>query len=292
MGMRKLLITKSITSRETISLVKYMAEVAKFKLLQPHEEAKLAKRIKSGDENALQQLVNANLRFVISVAKQYEKHGLSLSDLINEGNVGLIKAAKRFDFTKGFKFISYAVWWIRQSIIQAIADQSRMVRFPLNKITLNSHINAGIEKLMQVNEREPTAQELAASLKMNEDEILSALQLTYRHVSFDAPLLNVEESNLYDLMEDRNCKSVDDNLAYTESLKEDIQHILSLLSARQKEIVSDFFGLGLENPLSLGEISRKLNLTTERVRQIKDKAILKIKNSRPSRRKLHVYLGA
>lgn len=292
MGMRKLLITKSITSRETISLAKYMAEVGKFKLLQPKEEAKLAKRIKCGDEEALWQLVNANLRFVISVAKQYEKHGLSLSDLINEGNLGLIKAAKRFDFTKGFKFISYAVWWIRQSIMQAIADQSRMVRYPLNKITLNSHINAGIEKLMQVYEREPTIQELGTSLKLNEDEILSALQLTIRHISFDAPIMREDECSLYDLMEDMNFKSVDNNLAYTESLKEDIQHILSMLTARQKEIVSDFFGLGLENPLSLSEISHKLNLTTERVRQIKDKAILKMKNSSPCRRKLHVYLGA
>lgn len=292
MGMRKLLISKSITSRETLSLAKYMAEVARYKLLQPKEEAKLAKLIKSGDEQALQQLVNANLRFVISVAKQYEKHGLSLSDLINEGNLGLIKAAKRFDMTKGFKFISYAVWWIRQSIMQAIADQSRMVRYPLNKITLNSHINMGIEKLMQVYERDPTTQELADSLKMNEDEILSALQITIRHISFDAPLLNEDESSMYDLIEDKNCKSVDDNLAYTESLKEDIQHILSMLTPRQKEIVSDFFGLGLENPLSLNEISHKLNLTTERVRQIKDKAILKIKNSKSSRRKLHVYLGA
>lgn len=292
MGMRKLLISKSITSRETLSLAKYMAEVARYKLLQPKEEAKLAKRIKSGDEQALQQLVNANLRFVISVAKQYEKHGLSLSDLINEGNLGLIKAAKRFDMTKGFKFISYAVWWIRQSIMQAIADQSRMVRYPLNKITLNSHVNMGIEKLMQVYERDPTTQELADSLKMNEDEILSALQLTIRHISFDAPLLNEDESSMYDLIADKNCKSVDDNLAYTESLKEDIQQILCMLTARQKEIVSDFFGLGLENPLSLNEISHKLNITTERVRQIKDKAILKIKNSKSSRRKLYVYLGA
>ncbi len=292
MGMRKLLITKSITSRETISLAKYMAEVCKYKLLQPKEETRLAKRIKCGDEEALWQLVNANLRFVISVAKQYEKHGLSLSDLINEGNLGLIKAAKRFDSTKGFKFISYAVWWIRQSIMQAIADQSRMVRYPLNKITLNSHINAGVEKLMQIYEREPTIQELATNLKINEDEVLSALQITIRHVSFDAPFMNEDECSLYDLMEDKNCKSADDHLTYTESLKEDIQHILGMLSGRQKEILSDFFGLGLENPLSLSEISRKLNLSTERVRQIKDKAILKIKNSKPSRRKLHVYLGA
>ncbi len=291
MGMRKLLISKSITSRECTSLAKYLSEVTKYKLLQPQEEIILAKRIKTGDENALQQLVNANLRFVISVAKQYEKHGLSLSDLINEGNMGLIKAAKRFDSTKGFKFISYAVWWIRQSIMQAIAEQSRLIRYPTNKITQNSQINEGIDKLMQKYEREPTVLEIASSLKLNEDEILSALQVTIRQVSLDAPLRNEDENNLYDLLEDKNCISSDNDLTYTESLKKDIQHILSMLTTRQKEIVSDFFGLGMEDSISISEISRKRKLSNERVRQIKDKAILKIKNSMLSRKKLLVYLG-
>ncbi|MBS1730786.1 MAG: RNA polymerase sigma factor RpoD/SigA [Bacteroidetes bacterium] len=289
--MRKLLITKSITSRESTSLAKYMAEINRYKLLNPKEEVILAKRIKNGDNEAFQQLINANLRFVISVAKQYQKHGLSLSDLINEGNIGLIKATQHFDITRGFKFISYAVWWIRQSIMQAIADQSRMVRYPLNKITLNAHVNSGIEKLMQKHGREPSTQEIAASLKMNEDEILSVIQITISHVSFDAPFSNEDESNMYDLIEDKNCKGTDEDLSYTESLKADIQQILGMLTGRQKEIISDFFGLGLEYPLSLGEISRKLNLSTERVRQIKDKAMSKIKNSRHSWRRLHVYLG-
>ena len=291
MGMRKLLISKSITSRECTSLAKYLSEVTKYKLLQPQEEIILAKRIKTGDENALQQLVNANLRFVISVAKQYEKHGLSLSDLINEGNMGLIKAAKRFDSTKGFKFISYAVWWIRQSIMQAIAEQSRLIRYPTNKITQNSQINEGIDKLMQKYEREPTVLEIASSLKLNEDEILSALQVTIRQVSLDAPLRNEDENNLYDLLEDKNCISSDNDLTYTESLKKDIQHILSMLTKKKKEIVSDFFGLGMEDSISISEISRKRKLSNERVRQIKDKAILKIKNSMLSRKKLLVYLG-
>lgn len=291
MGMRKLLISKSITSRESTSLAKYLNEVTKYKLLQPQEEILLAKRIKSGDESALRKLVNSNLRFVISVAKQYEKHGLSLSDLINEGNMGLIKAARRYDSTKGFKFISYAVWWIRQSIMQAIAEQSRLIRFPTNKIAQNSQINEDIDKLMQKYEREPTVLEIASSLKLNEDEILSALQVTVRQISLDAPLNNEDENNLYDLLEDSNCLSSDNELTYTESLRKDIQHILSMLTPRQKEIISDFFGLGMEDSISISEIGRKRKLSNERVRQIKDKAIMKIKNSMLSRKKLLVYLG-
>ncbi len=291
MGMRKLIITRSITRRETVSLEKYLAEIGKYKLLRNQDEVKLARRIKRGDATAEHELVNANLRFVISVAKQYQKFGIALSDLINEGNVGLIKAAKRFDETKGFKFITYAVWWIRQSLLQAIADQSRLIHYPLNKIALHLRIQHDAEKLSQLYEREPTANELAQSLKLNVDEVECAMQAMNEHISLDHSLDDNEEYNAYETIADKNCPCVDEHLEHTESLKKDIQLIMQQLTERQRQVLSDFFGLNHTPPLNLVEISEKLNLSKERIRQIKDKALLKLKNSKLCCRKLYTYLG-
>lgn len=288
--MRQLKITKSITNRESPSLEKYLQEIGKVELIQPEEEVKLAMRIKRDDRKALERLVNTNLRFVVSVAKQYQNQGLSLPDLINEGNLGLIKAALRFDETRGFKFISYAVWWIRQSILQALAEQSRIVRLPLNKVGLTNRISKAYQQLEQQFEREPTPEELAEALDMEIDEISSAINVATRHISMDSPLLDGEENTLVDVLENPNAEKTDFKVDHCESLKKEVERSLDTLSQRQREVVQYFFGIGLDNPLSLEDIGHKFNLTRERVRQIKDKAINKLKSTHRCRL-LKVYLG-
>ena len=288
--MRQLKITKSITNRESPSLERYLQEIGKVELIQPEEEVKLAMRIKRDDRKALERLVNTNLRFVVSVAKQYQNQGLSLPDLINEGNLGLIKAALRFDETRGFKFISYAVWWIRQSILQALAEQSRIVRLPLNKVGLTNRISKAYQQLEQQFEREPTPEELAEALDMEIDEISSAINVATRHISMDSPLLDGEENTLVDVLENPNAEKTDFKVDHCESLKKEVERSLDTLSQRQREVVQYFFGIGLDNPLSLEDIGHKFNLTRERVRQIKDKAINKLKSTHRCRL-LKVYLG-
>jgi RNA polymerase primary sigma factor len=290
MSMRQLKITKSITNRESQSLEKYLQEIGKVELITPEEEVKLAIRIKKGDQAALDKLTKANLRFVVSVAKQYQNQGLTLPDLINEGNLGLIKAAQRFDETRGFKFISYAVWWIRQSILQALAEQSRIVRLPLNKVGLTNRISKAYSQLEQEFEREPTPEELALLLDIDTDEVAATLGLAARHVSMDQPLADGEESTLIDVLVNENATSTDNDLAVIASLKTEIERSLSTLTERQKEVILYFFGIGIDHPLSLEDIGEKFNLTRERVRQIKDKAITKLRTT--SRCKLlRSYLG-
>nr|WP_325581056.1 RNA polymerase sigma factor RpoD/SigA [Dinghuibacter sp.] len=289
--MRQLKITKSITNRESQSLEKYLQEIGKVELLAPEDEVKLAVRIKQGDQAALERLTKANLRFVVSVAKQYQNQGLSLSDLINEGNLGLIKAAQRFDETRGFKFISYAVWWIRQSILQALAEQSRIVRLPLNKVGLTNRINKAFSSLEQEYEREPSPEELAEVLEMDTDEVAATLGVAARHVSMDAPFAEGEDNTLIDVLENPNAESADAAIEHDESLKTEISRSLQTLTDRQKEVIRYFFGIGVDHPMSLEDIGEKFNLTRERVRQIKDKAINKLRsNSRC--RLLRNYLGA
>lgn len=290
MSMRQLKITKSITNRESQSLEKYLQEIGKVELISPEEEVALAIKIKHGDQAALDKLTKANLRFVVSVAKQYQNQGLTLPDLINEGNLGLIKAAQRFDETRGFKFISYAVWWIRQSILQALAEQSRIVRLPLNKVGLSNRISKAYSQLEQEFEREPTAEELATFLDLEIEEVTSTLGSGIRHVSMDQPLADGEESTLIDVMANPNAISTDDELAFKASLKTEIERSLSTLSERQKEVIRYFFGIGIDHALSLEDIGERFNLTRERVRQIKDKAITKLRTA--SRCKLlKTYLG-
>jgi RNA polymerase primary sigma factor len=291
MSMRQLKITKSITNRESQSLEKYLQEIGKVELITPEEEVKLAVRIKEGDALALEKLTKSNLRFVVSVAKQYQNQGLTLPDLINEGNLGLIKAAQRFDETRGFKFISYAVWWIRQSILQALAEQSRIVRLPLNKVGLTNRISKAYSQLEQEFEREPTPEELAHLLDIDIEEVSSTLGLSARHVSMDQPLSDGEEGTLMDVMTNPNAESTDRDLDVKASLRTEIDRSLGTLTERQKEVVRYFFGLGVDHPLSLEDIGVKFNLTRERVRQIKDKAISKLRSA--SRCKLlRTYLGA
>jgi RNA polymerase primary sigma factor len=288
--MRQLKITKSITNRESASLEKYLQEIGKVDLITADEEVRLAKRIRTGDMIALERLTKANLRFVVSVAKQYQNQGLTLPDLINEGNLGLIKAAQRFDETKGFKFISYAVWWIRQSIMQALAEQSRIVRLPLNKVGSLSKINKASQLLEQEYDREPTPDEIAAMLNIDEDEVRTTLGVAGRHISVDAPFINGEENALIDVLENPNSVATDRHLAYQESLRSEIEQSLLCLQDKQAEVLKLFFGIGVEQPLSLEDISMKYDLTKERVRQIKDKAIIRLKSS--SRCKtLKTYLG-
>jgi RNA polymerase primary sigma factor len=290
MSMRQLKITKSITNRESQSLEKYLQEIGKVELISPEEEVALAIKIKHGDQAALDKLTKANLRFVVSVAKQYQNQGLTLPDLINEGNLGLIKAAQRFDETRGFKFISYAVWWIRQSILQALAEQSRIVRLPLNKVGLSNRIGKAFSQLEQEFEREPTAEELATYLDLEIEEVTATLGSGVRHVSMDQPLADGEESTLMDVMANPNAVSTDDELAFKASLKTEIERSLSTLSERQKEVIRYFFGIGIDHALSLEDIGERFNLTRERVRQIKDKAITKLRTA--SRCKLlKTYLG-
>ena len=291
MSMRQLKITKSITNRESQSLEKYLQEIGKVELISPEEEVKLAILIKKGDQAALEKLTKANLRFVVSVAKQYQNQGLTLPDLINEGNLGLIKAAQRFDESRGFKFISYAVWWIRQSILQALAEQSRIVRLPLNKVGLTNRISKAYSQLEQEYEREPTPEELATLLDLDIEEVASTLGMSARHVSMDQPLFDGEEGTLIDIMVNQNAVNTDNELAVNVSLKTEIERSLSTLTDRQKEVIRFFFGIGIDHPLSLEDIGDKFNLTRERVRQIKDKAITKLRTA--SRCKLlRSYLGA
>ncbi|MFZ4101981.1 MAG: sigma-70 family RNA polymerase sigma factor [Sphingobacterium thalpophilum] len=286
--MRQLKITQSITNRESQSLDKYLHEIGKVDLITAEEEVILAQKIREGDQAALERLTKTNLRFVVSVAKQYQNQGLTLGDLINEGNLGLIKAAKRFDETKGFKFISYAVWWIRQSILQAIAEQSRIVRLPLNQVGSLSKISKAFSRLEQEFEREPSPEELADNLETTVEKISDTLSNSGRHVSMDAPFVQGEENTLLDVLENSD-PNTDSNLI-NESLSEEIKRSLSTLTEREREIIVLFFGLSTNHPLSLEEIGEKFNLTRERVRQIKDKALQRLRHISRSKI-LKSYLG-
>lgn len=287
--MRQLKITKSITNRESASLDKYLQEIGREELITAEEEVILAKKIKDGDQRALEKLTRANLRFVVSVAKQYQNQGLSLPDLINEGNLGLIKAAKRFDETRGFKFISYAVWWIRQSILQALAEQSRIVRLPLNQVGSLNKINKAYSKLEQEFEREPSAEELAEVLDLPIDKVSDTMKVSGRHVSMDAPFANGEESSLLDVLINHDSPKADIGLM-NESLSKEIDRALSTLTERERDVVKLFFGIGLNHGLTLEEIGDKFDLTRERVRQIKEKAIRRLRHSSRSKL-LQQYLG-
>ena len=289
--MRQLKITKSITNRESQSLEKYLQEIGKVDLLTPEEEVDLAKKIKEGDQDALERLTKANLRFVVSVAKQYQNQGLSLSDLINEGNLGLIKAAQRFDETRGFKFISYAVWWIRQSILQALAEQSRIVRLPLNKVGSLNKINRAFSELEQEFEREPSPNELAELLEIPTEEVETTLGVAARHVSMDAPFVDGEDNSLLDVLENNATPTTDSGLEYSESLRTEIERSLGTLTERQMDVIKLYFGIGVDHPMSLEDIGERFGLTRERVRQIKDKAINKLRSSSRSKLLKH-YLGA
>jgi RNA polymerase primary sigma factor len=287
--MRQLKITKSITNRESASLDKYLQEIGREELITAEEEVILAKKIKDGDQRALEKLTRANLRFVVSVAKQYQNQGLSLPDLINEGNLGLIKAARRFDETRGFKFISYAVWWIRQSILQALAEQSRIVRLPLNQVGSLNKINKAYSKLEQQFEREPSAEELADMLDLPIDKVSDTMKVSGRHVSMDAPFANGEESSLLDVLVNLDSPKADTGLM-NESLSREIDRALSTLTERERDVVKLFFGIGLNHGLTLEEIGDKFDLTRERVRQIKEKAIRRLRHSSRSKL-LQQYLG-
>lgn len=278
MSMRQLKISKSITNRESQSLEKYLQEIGKVELISAEEEVKLSVRIRQGDEAALNRLTRANLRFVVSVAKQYQNQGLSLPDLINEGNVGLIKAAHRFDETRGFKFISYAVWWIRQSILQSLAEQARIVRLPLNKVGLSNRIHKAYTQLEQEFEREPSPEELAEELDLEVDEVSATLGIGGRHVSTDSPLSDGEENTLMDVLHNPNSERADKDIEHHQSLQQEIHRSLGALTERQKEVICYFFGIGVDHPMSLEDIGHKFNLTRERVRQIKDKAIDKLRS--------------
>jgi len=291
MSMRQLKITKSITNRESQSLEKYLQEIGKVELITPEEEVKLATLIKQGDQLALDRLTKANLRFVVSVAKQYQNQGLSLPDLINEGNLGLIKAAQRFDETRGFKFISYAVWWIRQSILQSLAEQSRIVRLPLNKVGLTNRVQKAYSLLEQQFEREPSPEELAEVLQMDIEEVSATLSLSSRHVSMDTPMSEGEDGTLLDVMENPNAEKTDAELDHKESLKTEIERSLKTLTERQKEVICFFFGIGVDHPMSLEDIGERFHLTRERVRQIKDKAITKLRAANRCKM-LRTYLGS
>ncbi len=287
--MRQLKITKQVTNRETPSLDKYLHEIGKVKLLNADEEVSLAKKIRQGDNKALERLINANLRFVVSVSKQYQNQGLSLPDLINEGNLGLIKAAQRFDETRGFKFISYAVWWIRQSILQALAEQARIVRLPLNKIGSINKVNNAFSRLEQDFQREPTADEIAKVLEIAPKEVKEALKVSSRHVSMDAPLKKDEDNTLYDVLLSNDSLSPDTHLL-DDSLRQEIDRSLATLSTRESDIIKLYYGLSGEPPYSLEEIGKLFNLTRERVRQIKEKAIKRLKNTYRSKI-LRSFLG-
>src|SRR6218665_3793822 len=289
--MRQLKITKQVTNRETASLDKYLQEIGKVDLITADEEVELAKRIKEGDQIALEKLAKANLRFVVSVAKQYQNQGLSLGDLINEGNLGLIKAAQRFDETRGFKFISYAVWWIRQSILQALAQQARIVRLPLNKIGTINKINRAYSELEQLYERPPSVHELAEFLECSVEDVRQSMSNSSRHISMDAPLLEGEESSssMYDVLPNDALPSPEEELN-KESLRKDIERSLSSLTSRESDVVRLYYGLNGKHPLTLEEIGDLFDLTRERVRQIKEKAIRRLKHTSRSRM-LKTYLG-
>tara|TARA_B100001750_G_C15516430_1_gene607599 strand:- start:1407 stop:2282 length:876 start_codon:yes stop_codon:yes gene_type:complete len=288
-GMRQLKITKQVTNRETASLDKYLQEIGKVELITAEEEVELARKIKKGDQNSLERLTKANLRFVVSVAKQYQNQGLSLPDLINEGNLGLIKAAQRFDETRGFKFISYAVWWIRQSILQALAEQSRIVRLPLNKIGSINKINKAYSILEQKFERPPTMKEISIEAEVSVSEVRESLKNSGRHVSMDAPLIDGEDSNMYNVIGSENSPSPDESLMI-DSLRNEIERSLATLTDREAEVVRAYFGLNEEHPMTLEEIGEAFDLTRERVRQIKEKAIRRLKHTTRSKI-LKTYLG-
>ncbi len=287
--MRQLKITKQVTNRDTPSLDKYLHEIGKVELISPDEEVMLARAIRAGDHDALARLVKANLRFVVSVAKQYQNHGMTLPDLINEGNLGLIKAAQRFDETRGFKFISYAVWWIRQAILQSLAEQSRIVRLPVNKIGSINRINKAYSKLEQEFEREPSAQEIAELLEIAPEDVKETIRTNGRTLSMDAPISPDDDNNMYDLMQNEETPSPDRNLI-NESLSYEIEKALSTLSPREAKVLKLYFGIGMKHPFTLEEIGEELKLTRERVRQIKEKAIKRIQFTTRSRI-LKSYLG-
>ncbi len=287
--MRQLKITKQVTNRETASLDKYLQEIGKVDLITAEEEVELARRIKQGDRIALEKLTKANLRFVVSVSKQYQNQGLTLPDLINEGNLGLIKAAQRFDETRGFKFISYAVWWIRQSILQALAEQSRIVRLPLNKIGSINKINKASARLEQGFEREPNVSEIAGELDMTETEVKESMRNAGRHVSMDAPLIQDEDNTMYDVLRSDEAPTPETGLLY-DSLRKEIDRAISTLTGREADVVKYYFGLNGGHPMTLEEIGEKFDLTRERVRQIKEKAIRRLKHTSRSKI-LKSYLG-
>ncbi len=287
--MRQLKIIKQVTNRETVSLDKYLHEIGKVDLLSSEEEVNFARKLKEGDEEALNKLVKANLRFVVSVAKQYQNQGLSLPDLINEGNLGLIKAAQRFDETRGFKFISYAVWWIRQSILQALAEQSRIVKLPLNKIGSINKVNKAFAELEQKYEREPSVDELVEVLELATDDVKEALRSSNRHLSMDAPLTQDEDSNMYDVLLSYDSPSPDRGLL-NDSLRKEIERALATLTPREGNIIRLYFGLNGKHPHTLEEIGEEFDLTRERVRQIKEKAIKRLKQTTRSKI-LKSYLG-
>lgn len=286
--MRQLKISKSFTNRESASLDKYLQEIGHEELLSVEEEVELAQKIKKGDRRALERLTRANLRFVVSVAKQYQNQGLSLPDLINEGNVGLIKAAEKFDETRGFKFISYAVWWIRQSILQAIAEQSRIVRLPLNQVGSVNKINRELNKFEQEHERRPSVDEIADRIDLPEDKIEEAMKTNNRHVSMDAPFVDGEDNSLLDVLADNNMPMADKALVQ-ESLRKEIDRAIELLNDREQKVVRAFFGIGSPE-MTLEEIGDKYNLTRERVRQIKEKAIRRLRHNTKNKL-LKTYLG-
>jgi RNA polymerase primary sigma factor len=287
--MKQLKITKQITNRESQSLEKYFQEISKVDMITAAEEVELAKRIREGDQVALEKLTKANLRFVVSVAKQYQNSNMTLGDLINEGNLGLIKAASRFDETRGFKFISYAVWWIRQSIMQALAEQSRIVRLPLNRVSSLNKISRTFSELEQKYQREPSAEELAEFLETDADEINDNLKLTNRKVSMDAPFVNGEGNSLLDVLEDDQIEAADSGLM-ADSLRREVQRTLSTLSEREADVISNYYGLNGDHAMTLEEIGEQYGLTRERVRQIKDKATKRLQHSSRSKA-LRAYLG-
>ncbi|REA64065.1 RNA polymerase subunit sigma [Dyadobacter luteus] len=287
--MRQLKISKQITNRESQSLDKYLQEIGKVDLLTPDEEVTLAQKIRDGDQFALERLTKANLRFVVSVAKQYQNQGLSLGDLINEGNLGLIKAAQRFDETRGFKFISYAVWWIRQSILQALAEQSRIVRLPLNRVGSLNKISKTFSELEQKFEREPSPEELAEVLEISSSEVVDTMKISGRHVSMDAPFVQGEENSLLDVLEN-DLEDKPDSGLVNESLRKEVQRALCTLTQREADVIALYFGLNGEHAMTLEEIGEKFNLTRERVRQIKEKAIRRLRHVSRSKA-LKTYLG-
>lgn len=287
--MRQLKITKSITNRDSASLDKYLQEIGREELITAEDEVELAQKIKQGDQVALEKLVKANLRFVVSVSKQYQNQGLTLPDLINEGNLGLIKAAQRFDETRGFKFISYAVWWIRQSILQAIAEQARIVRLPLNQVGSLNRINKAFSKLEQEFEREPSPEEIAECLEIEKEKVAESQKISGRHVSVDAPFKDGEDGTLLDVLSNGNSPKTDVSLMH-ESLQREIDRSLATLTDRERDVIKDFFGIGIPHPLSLEEIGEKFELTRERVRQIKEKGIRRLRHTSRSKL-LKSYLG-
>jgi RNA polymerase primary sigma factor len=291
MSMRQIKITKSITNRESASLEKYLQEIGRVPLISPEEEVQLTTLVKQGDKHAVDRLVKANLRFVVSVAKQYQGQGLSLPDLINEGNIGLIKSVERFDNTRGFKFISFAVWWIRQSIIKAIADHARMIRLPLNRVVLTNRIKNTSSSLEQALGRAPSIEEIGEALELEVSEISSHLEIKDKHISLDTPFSDDDDGSLIDILENQNAGQADDRLYHADSLKKEISRSLESLSERQKQMLCYFYGIGIDHPMSLDDIGQRFDITPERVRQIKDKAITKLRENQ-NFDQLRSYLGA